>query len=200
MSFDQRASSWDTPERIERAALVAGEIRKTVPLRKEWNALEFGCGTGLIGFNLAGELAHLTMLDTAEGMIGEAARKADEGGFTNVETVNARIEELLGKQKFDFIFTSMALHHIPGTHGIAGIFRKLLNKKGVLCIVDLDTVSPAFHEHEAGFDGHHGFDQAELRGILEAEGFHSCASHTFLRAEKKSGSVAYSLFILKAEV
>ena len=202
MSFSEKAASWDTPQRVERAKLVAGEIRKTVGLRKSWNALEFGCGTGLVGFNLADELASITMLDTSEGMIAEVRRKAGNGGLSNVTAVNADIGTLVGKNTFDLIYSSMALHHVPDVHGMISTFKGLLNPDGVLCIVDLDTVSPAFHEDDAAFDGHHGFDQKELCGILESCGFTGCDAHTFLHDCKpgKNAGVEYSLFILKGDV
>ena len=198
MSFSEKAASWDTPQRIERAKLVADEIRRTVGLRRNWNALEFGSGTGLVGFNLTGELHSITMLDTSEGMIAEARRKAETGGVSNVTAINADIGTLVGKNTFDFIYSSMALHHVPDVKGMTSTFRRLLNPGGVLCVVDLDTVSPAFHENEAGFDGHHGFDQKELCGTLTSCGFTGCESHTFLRDRKegKVESVEYSLFIM----
>lgn len=199
MSFSEKASSWDTPQRIERAKLVADEIRKTADPRPEWNALEFGCGTGLVGFNLAGELHSITMLDTSEGMIAEVRRKAESGGFSNVTALNADIQSIAGSRTFDLIYLSMAMHHVPDTKTAVSIFARLLNPGGVLCIVDLDTVSPVFHEDDAGFDGHHGFDQDELRGILTSCGFTGCESHTFLhdRKQGKETGVDYSLFIIK---
>ena len=200
MSFNDKASSWDTPQRIERAKLVADEIRKTVGLRRSWNALEFGCGTGLVGFNLAAELCSITMLDTSEGMIAEARRKVQSGGISNVTAVNAEIAALIGSRTFDFIYSSMALHHVADVKGMVSTFKRLLNPGGVLCIVDLDTVSPAFHENEAGFDGHHGFDQKGLCDTLASSGFTGCKSHTFLRSSKqgKEANVEYSLFIMSA--
>ena len=199
MSFDQKASSWDTPERLERASLVAREIRREVSPGREWNALEFGCGTGLVGFNLADGLGSITMLDSSAGMIAEVIRKIGVLGAVNVSAVHAEIGELAEKgADFDFIYSSMALHHVVDTAEIIGIFRRLLRPGGILCIVDLDTVDPAFHDSEPGFNAHHGFSQQELAAILTENGFRLCQSRTFFRDTKKkdTGDIPYSLFLM----
>ena len=198
-NFDAEAASWDTAPRIERARLVAGEIRRSIHLQKKWDALEFGSGTGLVGFNLADDLGSITMLDSSAGMIAEAKRKVGELGAKNVSALHAEIGTLAEEdRRFDFIFSSMALHHIPDTAGIIRTFRRLLRPGGILCVVDLDTVDPAFHGSESGFDGHHGFSRKELADVLTENGFCSCESHTFFRDTKKKegGDVPYSLFLM----
>ena len=66
MSFDKYASKWDTDKRIKRAEEVATEIRKRLR-RSEYNqALEFGCGTGLVSYNLIDMMNQITMVDTSK--------------------------------------------------------------------------------------------------------------------------------------
>ncbi len=48
--------------------------------------------------------------------------------------------------KYDIIYNSMVLHHIPNTKDITKEFHTLLNDKGILCIVDLDEEDGTFHK------------------------------------------------------
>ncbi len=48
-NFDERAREWDSdPKKVERARAVAEAIRRSIPLSSGMNALEYGCGTGLL--------------------------------------------------------------------------------------------------------------------------------------------------------
>ena len=50
--FEMIASSYDTPERIHIAKVSADAIREYVMDSKNKSAIDFGCGTGLVGMNL----------------------------------------------------------------------------------------------------------------------------------------------------
>lgn len=52
MEFKYRAKNWDNSERIERSKIVAEEINKLIKIKKNSSVMEYGCATGLIGFNL----------------------------------------------------------------------------------------------------------------------------------------------------
>ncbi len=69
MSFDKYAITWDTEKRVNRAKIIAEEISKTIQIKKRYNALEFGCGTGLVSFNLYDKFESITLVDISKGMI-----------------------------------------------------------------------------------------------------------------------------------
>lgn len=50
MDFDIQSITWDDERRKNRAKLIAQEISKSIHIEKQYTALEFGCGTGLISF------------------------------------------------------------------------------------------------------------------------------------------------------
>lgn len=51
--FDIKAPNWDSdPAKVERARRVTEVIKKTIGLTKDMTAFEYGCGTGLLSFNL----------------------------------------------------------------------------------------------------------------------------------------------------
>ena len=62
MNFNNEASSWDNERRVKRAKIIAEKMSKAVPIESHYNALEFGCGTGLISFNLYDSLRTLPLL------------------------------------------------------------------------------------------------------------------------------------------
>ena len=72
-TFDERAKEWDTPERAERAGVVAAAVRAVVPLGPSMRAIEIGAGTGLLGLHFAGDLASLLLTDPSTGMLEVAA-------------------------------------------------------------------------------------------------------------------------------
>ena len=44
-TFDERAREWDTPERSERAEVIAAAIRANVPLTPTTRTIDIGAGT-----------------------------------------------------------------------------------------------------------------------------------------------------------
>ncbi len=199
MYFDQNAQSWDSEPRIKRANSAANEIKKAVPLKKTWSGLEFGSGTGLISFNLANELNKITMIDTSQKMIEVSQNKLKNSELNNIRALNVGIETLIeNNEKFDFIYSSMVLHHVVDTNDIIEKFKKALFPEGILCIIDLNCVDPKFHKNTTGFDGHDGFKQEDLKEILKANGFDRIESYTFYNDVKVTDGVdiKYSLFIM----
>ncbi|NEI75067.1 class I SAM-dependent methyltransferase, partial [Rhizobium lusitanum] len=68
MNFDKYAKEWDDEERINRAKIISEKIEKTIPMNKDYSVMEFGCGTGLISFNLQDKFGKITLVDSSEGM------------------------------------------------------------------------------------------------------------------------------------
>lgn len=200
MNFDEGAKSWDTERRINRAKIIAAEIRKAAGTGEGRCAMEFGCGTGLISFNLYDEFKSITLVDSSKGMIDKLNEKIKT---YNISNMTAEYSDLVNgglvNHSFDVIYSSMALHHVKETEQIIKIFYRLLNIGGYLCIVDLDKDDGSFHKGEPGFDGHNGFDQKQLRNILARAGFKDAESKTFYFDEKiiEGQSVGYSLFLMK---
>lgn len=201
MNFDDYAKNWDTEMRINRAKKIADEIVKALELDEEYSAMEFGCGTGLISFNLFNHFKKVTLVDSSEGMINIANSKIKRYGVSNmVATLTDISEGNTMDEKFDVIYSSMVLHHIPNIPGILEHFYKLLNPEGYLCIVDLDEEDGSFHKEDPGFDGHNGFNQDNLKGLLANAGYSDIESKTFYHDIRNIGDekVNYSLFLMKS--
>src|SRR5262245_45349796 len=79
--FDARAATWDDdPTKVERARAIANRIAREVPLAGTMAALEYGAGTGLLGFMLRDRIGELTLADISDGMLAVAARKVAAAG------------------------------------------------------------------------------------------------------------------------
>ena len=63
--FDRAAGSWDEePGRVRLANDVAAAILDDVPLAKDMDVLDYGCGTGLITLRLQPYVRFITGVDT----------------------------------------------------------------------------------------------------------------------------------------
>jgi predicted TPR repeat methyltransferase len=73
--FDAQASTWDSdPAKVDRARRVAAAIVRSVPDLGLRSVLDYGAGTGLLGFELLPRAAQVTLADTSEGMLAVARR------------------------------------------------------------------------------------------------------------------------------
>ena len=198
--FDARAATWDDdPAKVARARAIADAILREAPLADSMDALEYGAGTGLLGFMLREHVADLTLADVSAGMLEVAAKKIAAAGDPHVHAVNLDLlVDPLPDRRFDLVFSAMTLHHIPDTGGILRRFREVLRQPGLLCIADLDTEDGSFHG--AGFDGHQGFDRDRLAAMTRAAGFASVRIVTACEMSKTTAGVArtYPIFLMIA--
>lgn len=199
MDFSIEASNWDNERRAKRAKTIAEEICKAIQTDCYCRALDFGCGTGLVSFNLYDRFESITLVDTAGGMIDVLNQKIQASGVKNMTALQMDInDQTAAIGRFDVIYTSMALHHIKDTETTLRNLFALLNNGGYLCIVELTEDDGTFHKLEENFDGHNGFDQVDLGNSLAHVGFHDVTSHVFYNGENiiSGNSVKYSLFLM----
>ena len=198
--FDSKARQWDdNPLFRERGLKIADAIRQTVPLHQRMNALDYGCGTGLLSFPLKDELGAILLADSSSGMLDVVREKIAAQGVSNMTPV--KLDLLIDPppaQRFDLIYTSMTLHHVPDTDHILRIFHDLLQPGGYLCIADLDQEDGSFHGLEV--DVHHGFDQADLSRRAAQAGFAELHFQTVfsIAKEHERGTRDYPVFLMTA--
>ena len=176
--FDEAAPTWDTPEKVDRSRTIARAIAASVPLQPDWDALEYGCGTGQVTWNLADELRHVTLADTSEGMLDavRARLAAEPSPRFSVARLDLSIDPA-PPVTYDLVYTVMALHHIADVDRVLAEFHATLKPGGWLAIADLDADLEG-HFHGEGHDGHHGFDRDDLAARVEAAGFSQPAVRT----------------------
>lgn len=199
--FDEVAAKWDTPERMERAKVLAQAIRDSLTGTDAQKALEIGCGTGLISFELMSDFQSIHCMDTSEGMLSVIRQKIAAYGAANLTACGAELlSQPDGARCFDVIYSSMVFHHIADTVGELKLLRGFLKPGGRLLIIDLDTVDERFHQNDASFDGHHGFDRPQLERQLIGAGYQDISFHTVYTGTRviEKDTIHYSLFLCKA--
>lgn len=203
MNFDIQSTTWDDERRKKRAKLIAEEISKSIQIEKQYTALEFGCGTGLISFCLNDKFEMITLVDTSKAMIDVLNSKIEAFQIDNMRAYQIDINEnnILLENSYDVIYTSMALHHIIDIETTIKNLYRLLKKDGYLCIIDLDEEDGSFHKEEKDFNGHNGFNQNDLKNVLLQTGFKAVEANTFYEGKKvvEEMKVKYSLFLMIGE-
>ena len=201
MNFDDKAKTWDTdPIKRERAFAVAAAIRQRVPLSRGWHALEYGCGTGLLSFDLHAELGQIALADSSPGMLAVLEEKIAAAGLSS--HLHPLALDLVTDSppvgRYDLIYTLMTLHHVADVDRLLRAFRDLLRPGGWLCIADLDREDGSFHG--PGFTGHNGFHRAALRVQLLRAGFGEVDFSTCYVMKKATaqGVREYPLFLAVA--
>jgi len=198
--FDKQAKDWDNdPKKVLRAKKVATEIKNFIKPIENSAALEFGCGTGLLSYQLKDYFNTITLTDTSKGMIEVLQQKIKNENITNFDPLLINLlDEKLEKNNFDVIYTMMTLHHILDIPKILNIFNSLLNTHGYLCIADLAKEDGSFHANHPDFDGHNGFDKDELSKLLKANGFIVAYYNIYFEIEKEVENKIkkYPLFLM----
>jgi len=201
IDFDSKARDWDSnPVFQERADKIAAAIRAAIPLNTKMHALDYGCGTGLLSFPLKDALGHITLKDSSAGMLDVLREKIAAQGVANMTVRQADLSsQPLPEERYDLIYTSMVLHHIPDTAAILATFHALLNRGGHLCVADLDQEDGSFHGSDV--DVHHGFARADLARLAEAAGFVDVRFSTVFEIAKETaagGTRGYPVFLMLA--
>lgn len=200
--FDKQAKEWDQdPKKTERAITIAKEMTDFIQPDKTMNAFEFGCGTGLLSYQLKDFFKTITLTDTSEGMIKVLQEKITNENIKNFKPLLVDLLEddfVINHNEYDVIYTLMTLHHIDDINKIAKIFNAMLKTGGYLCIADLVQEDGSFHTNVPDFNGHNGFDRAELSAVLLSHGFKTAYYKIPLEIEKEIDKKIkkYPLFLM----
>lgn len=200
-SFDDRAKDWDAdPTKVARAHAIADAIRSNVPLRSDMRTLEYGCGTGLLGFRLRPHVGDLTLADVSEGMLDVVREKLAVKPDAHVQPLKLDlVSDPLPERPYDLVCTAMTLHHIADTDAVLRRFSSVLAPSGYLCIADLDAEDGTFHGR--GEDVHHGFDRRTLGEMSTRAGLPVLRFITAYTMHKLTAGAerAYPIFLMVAQ-
>ena len=172
--FDERAKDWDKKNvSLEKSEACIKHLKNNIDFKNIKNILDYGCGTGLIAFDLVEKNNQVLGLDSSNGMVEEFNKKAKDRNLTNIEAKKHDIlNDDLGENCFDLIVISMSLHHIKNLDIFFEKSFKALRNGGYLCINDLEKEDGTFHKkHNNEGVFHFGFTQEELEAISKKVGF-----------------------------
>jgi len=192
--FEMIADMYDTPDRIQVARVSSDAIRQYVVDAKGKTAIDFGCGTGLVGMSLLDEFGSVLFLDTSANMIQQVRAKIAELGIQNADTLCVDFEqESPPELRADYIFMAQVLLHIPDVELVLSRLHDVLNEGGHLLVVDFDK-----NDRVVSDLVHNGFDQAELRERMGRIGYRDIRSETFYCGSKLFMGQDASMFVLDA--
>ena len=167
--FKERAAEWDKGSiRVNGAKTIADAIQKKVILDSNMSIMDFGVGTGLLGFEIAKLVNRVVGVDTSQNMLEKLKEKNSSG--LNIEPLHLDIVKNPIDEKFNGIISSMTLHHIEDLKLFFETIYKNLNEDGFIAIADLESEDGTFHSDNAGVF-HFGFDENELCKIVSSCGF-----------------------------
>jgi ubiquinone/menaquinone biosynthesis C-methylase UbiE len=192
--FNEMARRYDLPERAAIAKVIAGAIRKRVIDGKNKSAIDYGCGTGLVGLQLEDSFKSIVLTDASVNMINVVQEKIDSMNIKNVSALCCDLmKEIPQYLKADYIIMSQVLLHIPDTEKLLSLSQKLLTENGHLIIIDFDK-----NDYISSDKVHPGFKQEDLKCLLSKLSFSNIESETFYHGEKIFMNQDASLFILEA--
>jgi len=203
--FDESAARWDDhPQRVAMMRAVGEAIVRQARPTRDVTVMDYGCGTGLVGLYLLPHVRSVTGADNSAGMLEMLGRKIAEGGLENMRAVRLDLQtDPAPGERYGMIVASMSLHHIGDVERTLRAFHEMLLPGGVVCIADLDTEPGTFHSGPAAASvHHHGFDRAEMIGLLESVGFVEAKDSTvieFTRPVEGGGEATYSIFLITAK-
>jgi predicted TPR repeat methyltransferase len=153
--FDKDAITWDDlPRRVNLAKAV---VKNIIPyLKGNEKVLEFGCGTGLVGINIAPYVKELTGIDTSPKMVEKFNEKAHKLNI-NAKALVKNIFEI--NEKYDIVISSMTIHHIKD---IFTLSEKLYETTDNVFLADLVKEDGTFHTRGNEDVEHFGFSAEEL--------------------------------------
>jgi ubiquinone/menaquinone biosynthesis C-methylase UbiE len=195
-TFDDRARTWDTAERQERAEVVASSIRSAVDLDLSMRAIDVGAGTGLLGLALAGDVGQVVLADPSAGMLEVVNEKLAAGSPSNASGLRFDLlaDPAPPDAPFDLVVSLLVLHHLADTRAALSAIRGLLRSGGRLALADLDAEDGSFHDADAEGIQHLGFEREALARLAQDVGFTDVAVVTAMTIERDDRS--FPVFLL----
>ncbi|HSF74046.1 MAG TPA: class I SAM-dependent methyltransferase [Microcoleus sp.] len=99
-------------------------------------ALDIGCGSGILAFELAQFYDNVVAVDLSAKMLDIARQKRSA---PNIEYIQMDASQLALDRQFDLIVSSATFHHLPNLPAALDAIKKMLNPHGK--IVFLDNIS-----------------------------------------------------------
>ncbi len=193
--FEMIANVYDTPERLQIAKVSSGAIREYLVDAKNKSAIDFGCGTGLVGMNLLHDFHSVLFLDTSQNMIHQVEQKISNSNIQNAAALCFDFEkESFPDLHADYIFMVQVLLHIHDVEVVLSRLYDVLSVGGQLLIVDFNK-----NENIVSDMVHNGFDQRALTSSMKKIGYREIQSKTFYTGSKIFMGHDASLFILDSQ-
>ncbi|MBN1907111.1 MAG: class I SAM-dependent methyltransferase [Deltaproteobacteria bacterium] len=199
-NFDKEAATWDeNPVRVKLVKNVASAISKQVILKNTMDVMDFGCGTGLLTFQIQPLVHSVTGVDSSQGMLDVYNKRINELRLNNVKALYLDLDRgdtLSGA--YDLVMSNTTMHHIRDLKPLFHQFHDIMVPGGCLCIADLDLDDGMFHDDNTGVF-HSGFDRAAMKEVFTEAGFDNIKDVTAAEVVKpiKGGEMrTFTIFLM----
>ncbi len=200
-NFDSESILWDADNTRVRLALSVAQAMLDAGIPHEADALDFGCGTGLLTLALQPHVKSISGVDSSTGMLEQLKEKISVNHIENVTAAFVDFENGSPVEgNYDLVVSSMTAHHIPDTLALLREWHRVLRPGGKLCFADLDKEDGSFHGDNTGVF-HQGFDRENLRMLCEQAGFDEIRDTTATTVVKEVEGVkrAFPIFLICAK-
>ncbi|WP_297440734.1 class I SAM-dependent methyltransferase [Sulfurimonas sp.] len=193
--FQHKAQEWDKGDiRVNGAKTIADAINESIKLDKEMEILDFGVGTGLLGFSIAPQVKKVYGVDTSTKMLEKLQEKNTPD--LSIEVYNQDIIKKPIDREFDGLISSMTLHHIEDLDAFFARIYKNIKKGGFIAIADLESEDGTFHADNTGVF-HFGFKEEKLLNAAKKAGFSDTAFRNINTIQKPHRDFGVFLFTAK---
>lgn len=192
--FDKIAQEYDAPHRVALAEIINKKIQDSVGDLTGKTAMDYGCGTGLIGLNLAEKARKVLLVDPSSKMIEVTQTKIKENQLKNVSAKVGTTESLDLKTNSDLIVMSLVMLHVPDTKNLLTGLYQALKPNGRLLIVDFDKNPNVYHERV-----HNGFEHDALITLAKEIGFQNISIDNFYHGRNIFMKQDATMFLFSGE-
>ncbi|EPF28391.1 methyltransferase domain-containing protein [Treponema medium] len=193
--FDSKAEQWDAHRtRVLRAEEIYKKIIAEIGVQSCNKVLDFGCGTGLLGFHFIDRVAEVSFADISAGMLEQVRKKAAMLRSGNIKTID--LTEHTVTEMYDIIVSLLALHHVEDVEKTVCHLASRVAEGGYLCLSDLDLEDGSFHYPDAA--PHNGIDRNAVLNAARKSGMYIICNKTVYTAQKIiDGTVkTYPIFLI----
>lgn len=169
--FDKEAKNWDVNSTREGLnEMFSYELKSFLDKNPCKCAIDFGCGTGNLTFEVADRFEEIYCIDSSKGMIEVLKEKLD-AKHAHVEA--HRIDSLatIDPGRADIIYSAMVFHHIEDIVNLLKEMRLHLKDGGKIVVFDLYKEDGDFHPEHMDDIAHFGFEESELKELFIKAGF-----------------------------
>lgn len=192
--FESLAEKYDSPDRLAVDKVIIEQLRKI--LAEDFSQkvlLDFGCGTGEVGLDFASSFSEVLLGDTSANMLEVVQNKIHQRSIPHAHIFQLT-EGVEIDKKADVIIVSQVLLHVSNTEALLSSLYRALQPKGILVLVDFDT-NVQVNSNLV----HPGFNQQEVKEVLQKIGYVRIESTTFFKRENLLMGQEASMFCLRAE-
>lgn len=111
---------------------------------KKKKVLDFGCGTGRFGLQLARYAKEVIGVDISEKSIAVANKTAQKYTIKNFIGICGDIDKADYKHYFDYIVAINVIHHVDNLEELFSQLKTFLKKEGVIFLLEFNPLNPFF--------------------------------------------------------